>query len=420
MIILLSFSFFVYTIVPLLLLKKSENIYFKDIVLRIMMYTIGALYLNRYINERYITEDIANKFSTILILGNIIYVFFICISYNSFSIKSNYKIEKYSKMIDVEAVSKVAALFVFIGYIMFIYAIYKMGFVPILSESADAKYMTGIYRDAYLPVAKYYRIGLILVPQFTVIYTFLNIGKKSDFKILMINILSICILIASNRRGMIGGILVEYIFAYMLINKRKKVKYFMLLIMNMIYLAGILYNPVMMYIRYGTSINMYNILMYSIPDMFDNFIFFNNVEILEKFSYGRTVYGGLIPYKYEWNPANYSLIIIAGNSDVSSGGIRFLPAIYGYSFFGSIIFALLYMAFNAMVSGFMLRLNSFVVCESDMRVKLNKYVIFKYGYLIVSSLFSLNIDLMVSVVLFAFIVFIAKIKIKKKPQYVYR
>lgn len=72
---------------------------------------------------------------------------------------------------------------------------------------------------------------------------------------------------------MIGGILVEYIFAYMLINKRKKVKYFMLLIMNMIYLAGILYNPVMMYIRYGTSINMYNILMYSIPDMFDNFIF---------------------------------------------------------------------------------------------------------------------------------------------------
>lgn len=114
------------------------------------------------------------------------------------------------------------------------------------------------------------------------------------------------------------------------------------------------------------------------------------------------------------------MIIIAGNSDVSSGGIRFLPAIYGYSFFGSIIFALLYMAFNAMVSGFMLRLNSFVVCESDMRVKLNKYVIFKYGYLIVSSLFSLNIDLMVSVVLFAFIVFIAKIKIKKKPQYVYR
>ena len=73
------------------------------------------------------------------------------------------------------------------------------------------------------------------------------------------------------------------------------------------------------------------------PDIFDQLGFLSGFQDLNSFTYGRTIYGGLIPGNYLWNPSVWSITydnIGADISELVTGGLRFSTALWGYCNFG--------------------------------------------------------------------------------------
>lgn len=73
------------------------------------------------------------------------------------------------------------------------------------------------------------------------------------------------------------------------------------------------------------------------PDLYDQLTFLSGFQHLNSFTYGRTIFGGLVPGNYMWNPSVWSLTydnLGADISEVVSGGLRFSGALWGYCCFG--------------------------------------------------------------------------------------
>ncbi|MGC2583012.1 MAG: hypothetical protein WA399_12985, partial [Acidobacteriaceae bacterium] len=69
------------------------------------------------------------------------------------------------------------------------------------------------------------------------------------------------------------------------------------------------------------------------PDIHDQLTFLSGFSHLNTFTYGKTIFGGLVPGNYMWNPSVWSLTYNnpgANISDIVSGGLRFTTALWGY------------------------------------------------------------------------------------------
>lgn len=73
------------------------------------------------------------------------------------------------------------------------------------------------------------------------------------------------------------------------------------------------------------------------PDVSDQLNFLQKFELWGELTNGLTFVGGLVPFRFEWNPSVWSLSIIVPNRDASeviSGGVRLGVAMSGYTAFG--------------------------------------------------------------------------------------
>ena len=73
------------------------------------------------------------------------------------------------------------------------------------------------------------------------------------------------------------------------------------------------------------------------PDLFDQLNFLASFKSQNyPLTWGRTFFGGLVPFRYEWNPSVYTLVVSNGGGDISdimSGGFRLSTALWGYTSF---------------------------------------------------------------------------------------
>jgi hypothetical protein len=92
------------------------------------------------------------------------------------------------------------------------------------------------------------------------------------------------------------------------------------------------------------------------PDISDQLGWLNGFLRGEYFSYGRTIFGGLVPGNYQWNPSVWTLSyddIGLDISDMGTGGLRLTPAEWGYANFGWFGVAVIPLV-SGILNGFML------------------------------------------------------------------
>jgi oligosaccharide repeat unit polymerase len=92
---------------------------------------------------------------------------------------------------------------------------------------------------------------------------------------------------------------------------------------------------------------LWRVMSSGTTDIMEQLDFLDHFQDNPIWTYGRTIYGGLIPSPYEWNPSVYTLRVLIPGEDVTTlitGGVRLPAPIWGYVSFqwpGVILFCFL-------------------------------------------------------------------------------
>lgn len=414
--IVLALFFSIYIIVPIYLYRSKYNYKLQNITFNFITFVIGSLFLYDFAKLYKVSYSVVNKYTIIVCIGIVISVICTIVTYRKFvRSKQDFNFKALENILYNKNIEVISTIILIIGYLFLVFSFYKMGFIPLLTNDINAKYMSGEFRDTYISVAQYFRIALIIIPEATYL---ICVSKYLKYKKItpqsfVITFLSFIILMLTNRRGIAGIVLVQYIFMILLITRNSRKKTIILILINLFYIAAIIYNPVRLLISTG-SINFIDSILNSVPDIADNLALFDRIEKTQIFSYGRTLFGGLIPFKYEWNPANYSLLLLAGSTDVPSGGIRFIEAVYSYSFIGIYGFPFI-IAIKGILNGIMIYLNQLME-NKNLQDKVTYSVIYSYGLILIPVLLNLDIDSVLTVLLLLGILILSNI-LKKYFKY---
>lgn len=232
-----------------------------------------------------------------------------------------------------------------------------MGFIPLFAaDPISAKLFRGPYQAPYLRVAIIYRASFFILS--TIIPIAFIIWYKTKKTFFLVSVIAVLILMAMSlaRSGAFSGI----ILALAIIMSFKGRFTFVLL---MLMLTGIYVGSAFFYYIVGirtleTGTNIWQVITAGTPDIQDHLNFLIRFRENPVWTYGRTIYGGLIPGHYEWNPSVYTLSIVAPGIDINevgSGGLRLPLPMWGYVSFkwiGVIIFSFL----TGLLGGFFLQL----------------------------------------------------------------
>jgi len=217
-----------------------------------------------------------------------------------------------------------------------------MGFVPLFAEDPlSAKQFKGEYFEPYYRAAYLYRFSFsVLVASIPVVLT--------------------CWLAFSSRRFLMWGLLAAFLIGVSLARQSaavgiitflgfvaaSRVRYFKgyLFFVSVVYplgSAGYLLLGYALGIESLTDIysvdSLFDIVASGAPDMFDQLTFLDGFYRLDTFTYGRTIFGGLVPGNFAWNPSVWTLTYDSIGADISetvSGGLRLSVALWGYANFG--------------------------------------------------------------------------------------
>lgn len=265
-------------------------------------------------------------------------------------------------------------LFLLIGIICMIISYLGMGFVPAFaSNPLQAKFFRGPYHDSYIRVAVFFRTGVTLLVLFLppAIAFFLNSFKIKNFLLIFF---SFILLALDLQRGPLGVAVFTGLF--MAFAFRSSFKFWLLFIMYfVIYAFGAALWWVLGF-AYSGSADFIRGLLAGAPDILDQLHFLTAFISNPEYSYGRTFFGGLIPFGYYWNPSVFSLHILNGTNDISdivSGGLRLPVFIWGYVAFSWI---------GVIVISF---INGFLLGHVTKFIKINSH---DYSLFLVCSLYS--------------------------------
>jgi len=222
----------------------------------------------------------------------------------------------------------------------------QMGFVPMLVAEEDralAKYMAGEFQWLYRDVAVYFRGGLVLAQAVTIWAMFaIFYEERARYKLINVFAVLTMILLAATtlRRGSVPGVLfLSLLIALSLFDAgRLKIIFVILGYLIFVFFGAALFNSLVFSGSLGHLGATLLEFLKTAPDAKDLVAFWDRFNFWDRpYSYGRTFFGGMIPYHYEWNPSVYSKWVISGygsDVNVASGGLRLPPAVKGfYSFY---------------------------------------------------------------------------------------
>jgi hypothetical protein len=314
-------------------------------------YFVPTVILN---DQNDFSPDIVSLYTWILAVGALCFIiglvsgFFIKpIHFSNFSF-TTLSVERYKKRI-----TDVTRVFMLTGIIGLSCGYVLMGFVPAFAaDPVAAKFFRGPYQVPFYVSIVYYSSFFILntITPVAIIIWYIN-KKKNLF--LFGAITGIFLMAVSLSRGpaFSGAVLA---IAVVLSFKNRWTFAFLIFFLFSIYLFSSVFYFFIGIRDFGTVSAgfkddhvFWRILSAGTIDIQDQLNFLDFFDKSPIWTYGRTVFGGLVPSHYEWNPAVYTLRVTNPGEDVTtliSGGLRLSAPMWGYvsfKWFGVAVFCLL-------------------------------------------------------------------------------
>lgn len=221
-------------------------------------------------------------------------------------------------------------------------AYFIMGFVPMFADDPFSakqfknEYFEPYYRAAYLFRASF-ALLLVAIPLLFTVWWIVRRPKPLLLALSAVVLIAISLARQSSAMGVITFL------GFVAAQSRRGSRWYFLLIAVIFPLgsAGYLLLGLLTGVESLTSIysmdSLADIVASGAPDIFDQLSFLSGFQDLNNYTYGRTVFGGLIPGNYRWNPSVWSITydnIGADISELVTGGLRFSTALWGYCNFG--------------------------------------------------------------------------------------
>jgi hypothetical protein len=306
--------------------------------------------------------------STILLFTqiNVVGAIFVCLGVlsgahlasrsRSFGEKTSFESDFKSRTLTIRVLMVVGAttIGIYVAY-------WVMGFIPMFAEDPfAAKQFKGAYRDAYYQVAYLYRFCFSVIAAAMPLVLILAWQKRSPILLSLAGLAFIAILVSLARGATATGLLI--FLGVLAARSPQGLKWFIPLVLiifpfgsTFYYMLGQLLNAdPLTSINTGTSLSEF--ISAGAPDISDQLNWLYGFSRGEYYTYGRTIYGGLIPGNYEWNPSVWTLSYYDIGADISeavTGGLRLTTAEWGYANFGWYGVAVIPML-SGLFNGFML------------------------------------------------------------------
>lgn len=290
--------------------------------------------------------EIVALYTEILAVGSLFFLFGLIAGFLSGkNIKTNFSFDIMSTEDYEKRVVTITRNLMLAGIIGMVFSYIVMGFVPMFAQDPiSAKLFRGEYQAPYIRIAAIYRSSFFILATIMPIACIVWYRFRSKLFLVLI-ISSLLLMIVSLARS---GAFMGVVFAFAIVMSFKSRWHFVIL---MTLLVGIFVLSSFFYyivgIRaYSDDKNIWEIITAGTPDIPDQLDFLTRFEEKREWTYGRTVYGGLVPGHYQWNPAVYTLVMVNPGKDINdigSGGLRLPLPVWGYVSFewiGVIIFSI--------------------------------------------------------------------------------
>ncbi|WP_129715965.1 hypothetical protein [Pedobacter sp. SYP-B3415] len=232
-----------------------------------------------------------------------------------------------------------------------------MGFIPMFAKDPiAAKLFRAQYQAPYLRVAVLFRSSFYILATIMPIACIIWYKFRSGYFLLLVLAALVLMSFSLVRAGSFGGV----VFAITIVMSLKSRKHFIILMFGIIgiFIMSSFFYYIIGVRTFTSNDNFWKILAAGSSDIQDQFEFLVKFEDNPVFTYGRTIYGGLIPGHYKWNPSVYTLSIIAPTEDINqvgSGGIRLPLPLWGYVSF-KWIGVVLFCVSTGFLNGYFLRI----------------------------------------------------------------
>lgn len=281
------------------------------------------------------------------------------------------------------------------------------GVVPAFADNPlVAKYFAGEYTARAAPYMALFRGGMVLYQVGTLIGILLlpvraNVGRIMMFLLLGLLACTAVLALLSLRRGAAAQPIVEGLLILLLIRGRLGWVVAGVATYLLVFTFGSAVNQILFYVlglRTGVGLDA---IIKGLSDIYDLWWFMDAYDKAGPDpTMGMTVFGGLVPYDFQWNPANYTKWIIGADPNTGSGGFRIPMSVWGYDAFrypGLVLWSAVD-GFTVVVQAFLFRL---VVEKGGSRYVLAINIItYKVVFLICNNLLQWRIDDVLMIIMF--------------------
>ncbi|WP_295768809.1 hypothetical protein [uncultured Mucilaginibacter sp.] len=366
--------------------------------------TVGAVFISSFVPAiilevyKNYPDSIVTLYVKILVTGAICYLMGILLGFNRKVKRTKLSFDVLSTEDYEKRAIQLTKFLLITGIICLALSYAGMGFVPMFaSDPISAKFFRGAYQEPYLRVASLFRASFYILSTIIPISSIIWYNKRIPF-FLHATLVAIGLMFLSLSRSPAFTGLVMAIALVLSFKSKFHFKILLGVIVSIYLFSSIFYY--LIGVRQFENIDSksengyWQVIGESAPDINDQLQFLDMFTKHPKWTYGRTMYGGLIPGHYEWNPTVYTLNVIAPDmniNEIASGGLRLPTPLWGYVSFqwpGVIMFCLI----SGFLSGFFLKYTKFWLTEhNSMVIKSVVVVLFVSVFITIINFFTLSI-----------------------------
>lgn len=301
-----------------------------------LAYFIPALILNS--QENY-PEEIVNLYTTLLTVGAISFVIGLWLGFMIKPGKTRFSFEVLSIDKYEDRIARITKIFITCGIFGMIIGYAMMGFIPMFaSDPLAAKFFRNQYQVPFYTSIVYLSSFFILSTVIPIAFMVWYKDKKKTF-FFVATVVAVGLMTMSLARGSAFTGIVYTGIIIMSFRGKGSFAVAVLILFSIYAFSSVFYFLIGIrdFADVADGVNtdhlFWRVLSSGTVDVTDQLSFLQRFESNPIWTYGRTMYGGLIPSHYEWNPSVYTLKIMNPNDDVTtliSGGLRLPVPIWGY------------------------------------------------------------------------------------------
>ena len=247
-----------------------------------------------------------------------------------------------------------------------------MGFVPAFAaDPVAAKFFRGPYQVSFFVSTVYLSSYFILTTITPIAIVIWYVDKKKNI-FLLGAIIAICLMAVSLSRGPAFSGLVLALAIILSFRNRRSFLLLIIILFSVYLLSSVFYFVIGVRDFTETSNGFkgdhvfWRIVSAGTIDIQDQLNFLTFFDKNPLWTYGRTIFGGLIPGHFEWNPAVYTLKVTNPGENINSlisGGLRLSAPMWGYVSFKWIGVAL-FCFFSGFLKGIFLKFTKYWILKS--------------------------------------------------------